>query len=376
MEEDAWVIQTMRGRPVYCRSNSNQNEALRMRLAHCYGDKQPALIATSGMNALSTVLTVLMNKHLAGPFQGNPAGPKLRVVAGSELYCDTPRLLTALQGIYPIAVGPRLDATSSPEAILALFDQPHLPHVLLLESCTNPNGHVFDFDLLPQIRKRVHPSPLYVVVDNTWLTHAIFNPFAHPDVDVVVTSLTKYYSAGRCVAGAILCRDLSLYDLLLRHQIVHGIHVSPEYCARILEAMDTLDERVLRGSEATVGLARSLVQKGGMTLAHPSLPNHPSHALALKFFRKAGGVRLYPSVFSFVLPVDKEGAVAWMNSIDGVCKKTSFGSRHARFDTFPKQIGRKTKDPRTLCRLAVGYESDPESLAKEILFRAPPILRP
>ena len=41
------------------------------------------------------------------------------------------------------------------------------------------------------------------MVDNTWLTSSVFNPFDF-DIDIVVTSLSKYYSAGSCIGGAII----------------------------------------------------------------------------------------------------------------------------------------------------------------------------
>jgi hypothetical protein len=38
--------------------------------------------------------------------------------------------------------------------------------------------------------------------DNTWLSGALFNPLEH-GADLVVESLTKYVSAGRCIGGGI-----------------------------------------------------------------------------------------------------------------------------------------------------------------------------
>lgn len=39
--------------------------------------------------------------------------------------------------------------------------------------------------------------------DNTWLTGCLFNPLAH-GADLVVESMTKYVSAGRCIGGHVL----------------------------------------------------------------------------------------------------------------------------------------------------------------------------
>ena len=75
-----------------------------------------------------------------------------------------------------------------------------MPTVLFVESCSNPNGHLFNFDQLAALKKKV--PRLTVCVDNTWLTSALLNPFQWPEVDYVVCSLTKYYGAGRSgIAG-------------------------------------------------------------------------------------------------------------------------------------------------------------------------------
>lgn len=42
-----------------------------------------------------------------------------------------------------------------------------------------------------------------MIVDNTWLTSTIFNPFDFKHVDIVVSSMSKYYSAGSCIGGAV-----------------------------------------------------------------------------------------------------------------------------------------------------------------------------
>ena len=42
--------------------------------------------------------------------------------------------------------------------------------------------------------------PIWTSEDNTWLSGALFNPLEH-GADLVVESLTKYVSAGRCIGG-------------------------------------------------------------------------------------------------------------------------------------------------------------------------------
>ena len=122
-------------------------------------------------------------------------------------------------------------------------------------------------------------SQLVVIVDNTWLTDLIFNPFMY-DVDVVVTSLTKYYSGGCAIGGAILSR--SQFDRYFEENIKrNGLHVSP-YNARIIsENLISLEQRLKQSSQTTLQVLKQLETNPKITtLVHPAIDTHPSHQLA------------------------------------------------------------------------------------------------
>lgn len=111
------------------------------------------------------------------------------------------------------------------------------------------------------------------------------------------------------------------------------------------------------------------------SLSHPSLPSHPSHALAQKYFRSHGGVQLWPSVFSFtVASPSKSATLKILSKFLKIEHKTSFGSPRSRTDPWPK-----CGDGLSVCRLAVGYEDDVESLVQsvvELLDRFSPVQKP
>ena len=70
-----------------------------------------------------------------------------------------------------------------------------------MESCSNPTGKMVKWEKIKEFKNKF--KNLTVIVDNSWLSCYIFNPFLF-DVDVVLNSLTKYYSGGTAICGAIL----------------------------------------------------------------------------------------------------------------------------------------------------------------------------
>ena len=74
---------------------------------------------------------------------------------------------------------------------------------------------------------------LYFIIDNTWLTSTIFNPFMY-DVDIAVTSLSKHYSGGHCISGALICKNINYYQVAKDWYTSRGYHVSTHSCSIIL----------------------------------------------------------------------------------------------------------------------------------------------
>ena len=96
---------------------------------------------------------------------------------------------------------------------------------------------------------------LYVIADNTWLSSAIFNPLYH-NADIAVTSLTKYYSAGSCICGAILTRNNNLYDHMMVFIKRNGLHVSPLNCQLVSTQIVSLKDRIEKSSATTIKVVK------------------------------------------------------------------------------------------------------------------------
>ena len=215
--------------------------------------------------------------------------------------------------------------------------------IFYFETCSNPNGHIFRFEFLQEL-KEMCPN-LRVVVDNTWVSSVLFNPFQFEEVDVVVNSLTKYYGAGKSgILGISIAKTKEFGDILFDYGRFKGLHVSPLYCQSVVEQMETMEERIRKSSGTTVNVIKELV-KNGIEVIHPCLEDNTSYERAKRYF---GG--LYPSVFTFIIPEKKDKAMERMAN-NGIELSTSFGSATSRFDSWPL-----SKKKKTICRFSVGYD--------------------
>lgn len=336
------VLQNFEDKSIYCRSIHKEGIALCEFLEKCYGHK--SIVVPSGMCAISVALQTILLENKA---------TKINIIYGNELYCDTPRLLKYLSKIYMFSLY-AIDVTNT-DALMNLFqsDIKNDFNIFLLESCTNPNGDIFDFEQIKQLRKL--SKKLCIIVDNTWLTHVIFNPFKY-DADIVVTSLTKYYSAGQCIAGAIVSKK-KLFSKLFDFVRINGIHVSPIYCQMVYEAMQTITERMVYTSGITTKIIDFLSTNDKIIIKHPYI----KPIYANNFFTMIDNKIIYPSVIAIYVPMSKENTIQWMKSMK-INYETSYGSKESRFDPWPQQID----DNNTMCRLAIGYEDTFERLYDEL----------
>ncbi|XWV25117.1 hypothetical protein QJ856_gp0659 [Tupanvirus deep ocean] len=347
---DNIVIQKTDQGSFYCRSMSQQSIALSALLEKCYPCKQsatPAIICPSGMASISICLNALLidNKN-----------EMVNIIRGNELYCDTPRLVRQLHKIYNFN-----DYTinvDNVDEIKNIFDAVvnKQINILFLESASNPSGDIFDFAMIPTLRKK--SKKLFVIVDNTWLTHVIFNPFEF-DVDIVVTSLTKYYSGGNCIAGAVICKK-KYYGRIYDYLRFNGLHTSPLHCQTVIDNLPKMEEIIIKSSAMTKLVVESMSHDSRFTIRHSSLTNDPSYSKALQFYKKVNGETLYPSIISFTVPLELNDAIKWMKS-KNISYETSYGSSNTRFDNWPEQHGDKT-----LCRLAIGFSDNVERICHEL----------
>ena len=195
---------------------------------------------------------------------------------------------------------------------------------IYLETLGNPNSDIPDLDAVAALAHR-HGLPL--VIDNTFGTPYLIRPIEH-GADVVVHSATKFIGGHGTSLGGVIVESgrfdwkasgryasiaapnpsyhgvsfaeaagsaaLTTYirAILLRDT---GAALSPFNAFLLLQGTETLSLRLERHGENTKQVitylaGHPLVER----VNHPSLPDHPDHALYQKYFPRGGG-----SIFTF-----------------------------------------------------------------------------
>ena len=202
-----------------------------------------------------------------------------------------------------------------------------------METLGNPNSDIPDIDAVAEI---AHRHGLPVVIDNTFGTPYLIRPIEH-GADIVVHSATKFIGGHGTTLGGIIVESgkfdwsasgkypniaapnpsyhgVSFYDavgpaafvtyiraILLRDT---GATISPFNAFLLLQGVETLSLRLDRHAENTKKVVEFLsahpqVEK----VNHPSLPDHPDHALYERYFPNGGG-----SIFTFDIKGGQEEA--------------------------------------------------------------------
>ena len=211
--------------------------------------------------------------------------------------------------------------------------------IVYIESVGNPNANLIDIEAVAAIAHK-HNIPL--VVDSTFATPYLLRPFEY-GADIVVHSATKFIGGhGTTLGGGVLV-DSGKFDweksgkfpqfvepnasyhgisfakdvgaaafatyvrtLILRDE---GATLSPFNAFLLLQGTETLSLRVERHVENALKVVDYLAKNPHVDkVNHPSLPNHPDHALYEKYFPN-GGI----SIFTFEI---KGGAEAAKKFID------------------------------------------------------------
>ena len=212
---------------------------------------------------------------------------------------------------------------------------------VFLETLGNPNSDIPDIDAVAEIAHR-HGVP--VVIDNTFGTPYLIRPIEH-GADIVVHSATKFIGGHGTTLGGIIVESgkfnwaasgkypniatpnpsyhgVSFYDvagpaafvtyiraILLRDT---GAAISPFNAFLLLQGVETLSLRLERHAENTKKVVEFLADHPQVEkVNHPSLIDHPDHALYEKYFPNGGG-----SIFTFDIKGGQEEAWKFIDNLD------------------------------------------------------------
>ena len=308
---------------IYGRLTNSTQEVLEKRLAALEGGSA-ALAVASGAAAITYTIEAL-------------AANGGHIVAQKTIYGGSFNLLSHTLPQYGISTT-FVDAHSLKEVESAIQEN---TRAIYLETLGNPNSDIPDIDAIAEIAHR-HGLPL--VIDNTFGTPYLIRPIEH-GADIVVHSATKFISGHGTTLGGIIVESgkfdwkasgkypniaapnpsyhgVSFYDvvgpaafvtyiraILLRDT---GASISPFNAFLLLQGVETLSLRLDRHAENTKKVVEylknhPLVEK----VNHPSLPDHPDHALYERYFPKGGA-----SIFTFEIKGGQKEAWAFIDNLN------------------------------------------------------------
>ena len=308
---------------IYGRLTNPTQEVLEKRLAALEGGAA-ALAVASGAAAVTYAIQALAQS-------GD------HIVAQKTIYGGSYNLLAHTLSAYGVQTT-FVDAHNLAELEGAIREN---TKAIFIETLGNPNSDIPDIDAIAAI---AHRRGLPLVIDNTFGTPYLIRPMEH-GADIVVHSATKFIGGhGTSLGGVIV--DSGKFDwkasgryapigapnpsyhgvcfadtagpaafvayiraVLLRDT---GACISPFNAFLLLQGVETLSLRLERHAENAKRvvdfLARHpLVEK----VNHPSLPDHPDHALYERYFPRGGA-----SIFTFEIKGGAEAAHRFIDHLE------------------------------------------------------------
>ena len=212
---------------------------------------------------------------------------------------------------------------------------------VFIETLGNPNADIPDIDAIAAI---AHQHGLPLVIDNTFGTPYLIRPIEH-GADIVVHSATKFIGGHGTTLGGVIV-DGGKFDwkasgkyapiaepnpsyhgvsfveaawpaafvtyiraILLRDT---GATLAPISAFLLLQGVETLSLRLERHAENTKKVVEFLAKHPQVEkVNHPSLPDHPDHALYQKYFPNGGA-----SIFTFEIKGGQEEAHKFIDNLE------------------------------------------------------------
>ena len=308
---------------IYGRLTNSTQDVFEKRIAALEGGVA-ALATASGAAAITYAIEAL-------------AADGGHIVAQKTIYGGSFNLLEHTLTHYGITTT-FVDAHNLKEVEDAIQDN---TRAIYLETLGNPNSDIPDIDAIAEI---AHKHGLPLVIDNTFGTPYLIRPIEH-GADIVVHSATKFIGGHGTTLGGIIVdsgkfdwkasgkyapiaapnpsyHGVSFVDaagpaafvtyiraILLRDQ---GAAISPFAAFLLLQGTETLSLRLERHAENTKKVIEYLRNHPKVAkVNHPSLPDHPDHALYERYFPNGGG-----SIFTFEIKGGQEEAYRFIDNLE------------------------------------------------------------
>ncbi|MEJ2764525.1 O-succinylhomoserine (thiol)-lyase [Photobacterium sp. MCCC 1A19761] len=329
----------------YSRSGNPTRNTLAEALAALEGGAG-AVVTNCGTAAINLLVTALL-------------GPDDLVVAPHDCYGGTYRLFhtRAQKGDFQVCF---VDQTDPVALAAALAKQPKLVWV---ETPSNPLLRVVD---IAAVCEQAHQAGALVAVDNTFLSPILQQPIAL-GADFVVHSTTKYINGHSDVLGGVLIAKTSEQaETLAWWANCIGATGAPFDAYLTLRGLRTLAPRMKLHEENSARILAYLQSQPLVgQIYHPSQPEHPGHAIALKQQQGFGAMLSFEiagSQAQLELFVRQLQCFSLAESLGGteslICHPASMTHR-AMSDEAQAEAGIKP----SLLRLSVGLEDADDLIA-------------
>ncbi len=307
---------------IYGRLTNSTQDVLEKRIA-ALEDGVAALALASGAAAITYTIQALAQ-----------AGE--HIVAQKTIYGGTYNLFVHTLKLYGIETT-FVDIHNLEEVEASI--QPNTK-AIFLETLGNPNSDIPDIDAVTQL---AHRHGLPVAIDNTFGTPYLIRPIEH-GADIVVHSATKFIGGHGTTLGGIIV-DSGKFDwkangkyrnIAEANPSYHGVSfvdaagpaafvtyiraillrdtgaaISPFNAFLLLQGVETLSLRLDRHIENTKKVIEFLINHPQVEhVNHPSLPEHPDHALYEKYFPNGGG-----SIFTFEIKGGQKEAFRFIDNL-------------------------------------------------------------
>lgn len=307
---------------IYGRLTNSTQEVLEKRIAALEGGSAGLAVASGAAAVTYTIQALAQNGD--------------HIVAQKTIYGGTYNLLA--HTLAPFGVTATFVNIHDLAAVEAAI-QPNTK-AIYIETLGNPNSDIPDVDALAVL---AHRYGLPLVVDNTFGTPYLFRPIEH-GADIVVHSATKFIGGHGTTLGGVIVESgkfdwkasgkyapiaepnpsyhgVSFADaagsaafvtyiraILLRDT---GATISPFSAFLLLQGTETLSLRLERHAENTKKVVEYLAAHPQVEkVNHPSLPEHPDHALYEKYFPNGGA-----SIFTFEIKGGQTQAHKFIDSL-------------------------------------------------------------
>ena len=308
---------------IYGRLTNSTQDVLEKRIAALEGGTA-ALAVASGAAAITYTIQAL-------------AANGGHIVAQKTIYGGTYNLLAHTLPEFGVEAT-FVDAHNLAEVEGAIKEN---TRAIYLETLGNPNSDIPDIDAIAAI---AHKHGLPLVIDNTFGTPYLIRPLEH-GADIVVHSATKFIGGHGTTLGGVIV-DGGSFDWKARGKYpgiadpnpsYHGVSfadvagpaafvtyvraillrdlggaISPFNAFLLLQGVETLSLRLERHAENTKKVVEFLSKHPQVAkVNHPSLPDHPDHALYEKYFPNGGA-----SIFTFEIKGGKEAAWKFIDNLE------------------------------------------------------------